>query len=321
MSEKGTNSIKRGRQEAVGGEEEDRGIKRCKLGYNDADCHPTDDPNDESNSTSEHHFDPDQPARFLDFHFTVLRSLYLKSKEAASSSLPPSASTGGDASTGVTDDNEVDGIPIDEAMWSNMEVFLKERVQILRTKQQASSWSGIHQGALQVAKTEVHPNHASPLMARRRHAPSPIHFYGSHHSLHPTAVPTSQMSMATPTKPTSSDNSFQIIARLLGKRSEAMSMQYERHKDVYKPLLASTEQRIRYLQERLTTLQQTMEEENQKRMSDLLNGTVYRSTKSGEQSSTAEKHKDSEGTKNRLVALKTKIRLWALFAADLKDVV
>ena len=244
--------------------------------------------------------DAEKPSRFLNFHLKVLRSLY-------------------DTARSDGEDDVKDSTPA--GLWQTMQDFLRDRVQILESKQQASTWSGIREEATRMADTA--PVHSSSVLS----APSPVQpFYTT---MAGVVQPPSQLSssalMATPTKaaiPTASGNSFQIVAHLLGKRAAKTKRSYQMQKDAYKPLAESTQRRIDDLQDELTTLQQTMADQKRVPVDYKIctQNALGRDQVVAGRPATDETTATAIANLNQLAALQTKIRLWTLFAADLKDI-
>lgn len=203
------------------------------------------------------------PPRFLNFHLTVLRSLY------------PSE-----------DEHTQESDKISTETWSTIERFLNDRVHILHAKQQAASWNGVRVQARRVAdKRDTNQMQSTPRRSPFRETVP--HLFG------PSQTPSKPAHSSTPS------NSFPMIARLLEKRADVINTQYAEQKRVYQSVAEGANRRIEELQEHLNALH--VDGKNEFTFDN--SGNDSRSKRMDE-----------------LAALQTKIHLWTLFAADLKDV-
>ena len=265
--------------------------------------------------------DPRKPSNFIDFHFSILQSLYKKPQEesiaftsAASLTDTTPASDHGDLDT--EEDNE--DTPIQESIWSMIECFLHERVEILRAKQVASCWSGIHKEARLIATSKVSSSTVTPgAFDQQSVSTSPSHHATRSPSFtaHYPSLSTSKIASTSPSSkqhPTAA--SFQIVARLVGKHSQTVSDKLEQHVHTYRSLSAFINERIAVLQRQLKRLEQKVDDEEQKRMCDMSLGAKHETS--------PQERWDVIGDKERscVLALKTKIRLWCLLAADLSGI-
>ena len=267
--------------------------------------------------------------RFIAFHFKILKSIYDESDKARSNKQTD------DHTTTTAFEHHDDDLAVQVRTWATIDKFLHDRSDILKSKEEASRWSWIHEKALCVGKEDQQGEAVSPL--KKHHSARQLLQQQQQHTSPPSHRPlyatTTQLSSTTPTKnyhPTNSNNiaddPFRIVARLLGNHSNDIRQDFEDQIASYKTLLESTNKRIAHLQKSLTNLQQTLQDEDQKCVSDLINRTIYAVHSN---SKSMEAHPNNRNTStpvrmeqavSRVLELKTKIRLWSLLAADLKRV-
>ena len=316
----------------------DDGPMKCRrLQYNDASEQQQEDDNTkDSNAVSNiDECDPRKPPNFIEFHFSVLQSLYKKPQEEAIS-LATSLTDATPSSHDGNFDGDNEDTPIQESLWSMIECFLQERVQILHAKQEALCWSGIHKEARLITtsnessstlKAGAFEQQAVPTPPSHRTARSPSFL------AHYPSLSASQMTSTNPSskhQPTAS--SFHIVARLLGKHSKTVSEKLEQQVHTYRFLSAFANERMAILQKQLKRLEQELDDEEQRRLGDLvvMSCDQYQPDRNHRLSSPGTKRKASpqqrldvvgDRERSRVLALKTKIRLWGLLAADLSGIV
>ncbi|GAX24259.1 hypothetical protein FisN_4Lh039 [Fistulifera solaris] len=230
--------------------------------------------------------------RFVDFHFKMLRSLY------------DGKSNLSDAVQSHCDVSDVSGDKIDDDIWTKIGDFLVNRPSISSAKKEAVLWNNIRREAMQLKANTKARSPAKQTPGRIGLTPRSSVF----HSKFATSSPIS-LSEPHPLR----DNSFFIIAQLLGKEARFFKDVYNHQKHALKPLLSAAEQLISGLGQEVSVLKQAIASEEQKKLHLLLNGASYQDT-------TMQRDSSKDSDESRLAELQTKMRLWQLLAADLKSI-
>jgi hypothetical protein len=257
-------------------------------------------------------------AQFQCFHLLLLQSLY-----DTEDSIP----VGGlddDSLGSVTNDGfEISDDTVDDILWNNARKFVKERDSLIKLKKDASRVNSVHQEALDYLEEQElgSPTPSTPSSRlggawqpedglprsvgklRSISSPNSLSFFAPQRT-----VPCSKKS---PVK------SFTLVAHLLQKKCEEFNASVKCKSDPYAPILQEVEEKIENLEGKLKVLKESNLSKQKRRVEDLLSRALLSSHMEPDQSADS----DQFDLKSFMSKLETKLSLWRLLAADLKDVV
>lgn len=270
-------------------------------------------------------------SQFQCFHLLLLQSLY------DTEDCIPLGSADDDSLGNVSDDGDYDEMTddtVDDRLWNKARKFVKDREDLLKLKKEASRVNGVHQEALDYLEEHGQgrgsstapstPSGGKPTGSSWQPSAddSVPHRFGKH----PSISSPNCLKFFSPQRPTTSSQSpnncqtpaqcFALVAHLLKSKCEEFNGSVKNRSNIYGPMLQEVEEKIDVLQGKLRILKESTLSKQKRKVEDLLSRALLSSSMDNTDPAVA-----SVQFGNFVSKLETKLQLWSILAADLKDVV